>query len=164
MRYSNVTPLAGKCNCDTEEQDFTAETWVAVNHRAAAVWRWDEGESGKWSWRAHTHTHTHTEREKRKKKENPLMGEMREGVGSVTAWLKDEGQLQWMSTQSTEPNSSTSSHFFWKLLISSSTVSCSNSSFSLSPVTLIEIIDSFRAVRNQYPLQYSRIYYNFWPV
>lgn len=39
------------------------------------------------------HTHTHTE-EKKRKKENPLMGEMREGVGSVTAWLKDEGQLQ----------------------------------------------------------------------
>lgn len=38
-----------------------------------------------------TQTHTHTQKVK---KENPLMGEMREGVGSVTAWLEDEGQLQ----------------------------------------------------------------------
>lgn len=32
-------------------------------------------------------TPTHT-------KENPVMGEMRVGVGSVTAWLKDGGQVQ----------------------------------------------------------------------
>ena len=38
-----------------------------------------------------TQTHTHTQKEKKQK---PLMGEMREGVGCVTAWLQDEGQLQ----------------------------------------------------------------------
>lgn len=39
---------------------------------------------------SHTQTHTHKEEERR----NPVMGEMREGVGSVTAWFKDGGQPQ----------------------------------------------------------------------
>lgn len=53
-----------------------------------------------------SHAHTHTQ------KKNPLMGEMRGGVGRVTAWLKDGERLQWMSTQGTKPHSSTSSLFF----------------------------------------------------
>lgn len=54
---------------------------TALHLRPTAVWRWD-GESHDWIWNTHT-------REERKG--NPLMGEMREVVGSVTAWLKHEG-------------------------------------------------------------------------
>lgn len=63
----------------------------------------------------HTHTYTH--------KENPLMDEMREGPGSVTEWIKDEGRRQRMSMQGSEPNSSTflliSWAFYHHMLISS---------------------------------------------
>lgn len=81
------------------------------------------GESGKLIWH-----HTHP-----KEKENPLMGERREGVGSVTAWLK----LQWMSTQGTESNSSTS---LFVLISSSSYVMTHLTNTNISPSSSLSVL------------------------
>lgn len=82
----NIIPLQYmKVNCLTENKEITFDFFfyccMSVHLRPTAVWRWDEVSHDKES---KTYTHTHRRKER---KENPLMGEMREVVGSVTAWL-----------------------------------------------------------------------------
>lgn len=61
--WQNNHPVAVKSPCRQESKaevhenkPFTAETRVTVHHRAAAVWRWDEGRQANRSDDAHTHT------------------------------------------------------------------------------------------------------------
>lgn len=139
-RYSNVAPLAGKHVGDTENQDFTAETWVALNHRAAAVWRWDEGESGERSWH---HTHTHTRKRKEKKKTHWWVKWEKE-LGVSPHGLKTKGNYNECPYRALDQTPPLLLIFFFYTLPISSSNSCSSSSFSLSfflsPVTLIEVM------------------------